>query len=85
MGGGILNCGTLTLSDSNVSNNTAADSGGGIEASNGASTTLTVDTIEDNTQSLTSEQGGGGIYVVGDSSAGSVLDIGDSTIQNNVA
>ena len=86
VGGGILNCGTLVLNDSFVSNNTAADSGGGIEASNGASTTLTSDTINNNTQSLSGEQGGGGIYIVGDATAGSLLSISESTIiEGNVA
>jgi hypothetical protein len=84
-GGGILNCGTLTLSNSFVSHNMAAFSGGGIESSTGGSTTLTSDTINNNTQYMASEQGGGGIYVVGEASVGSTLDISSSDIQNNVA
>ncbi len=84
-GGGILNCGTLTLTDSFVSNNTATISGGGIESSTGGSTTLTSDTINNNSQTLATQPGGGGIYVVGEASQGSTLDISSTDIQNNVA
>jgi hypothetical protein len=85
VGGGILNDGTLTLDGSEVQSNAAADSGGGIEATDGASTTLTSDSFNGNTQSASSEQGGGGIFVMGESEEGSLLDITGSTFQDNVA
>ena len=47
-GGGILDCGDLTLTDSTVTGNTAASSGGGIELSSEGSATLNNDTISDN-------------------------------------
>ena len=55
-GGGILNAGTLNLSDSTVTGNIAEDSGGGVYLQ-GVSATLTNDTITANIGST----GGGGV------------------------
>ncbi len=48
IGGGILDCGTLLLSDSTVTQNVASETGGGIELSTNGSATLTNDSITDN-------------------------------------
>ncbi len=68
VGGGILDCGTMTWTDSTVTDNTAIESGGGIELSSGGSATLVGSTVSNNTQTDSEEgSGGGGIYLVGES------------------
>ena len=89
-GGGILDCGTMTLTDSTVSGNNATTSGGGIELSSGGSATLNSDTISDNTTTTTSPldqvDGGGGIFVAGSISTGANLTLNGTTVtQNNSA
>ncbi len=76
-GGGILNYGTLALTNSTLSGNSAFV-GGGIYNSNG---TLTVSntTISDNTTTNTGYFGGGGIYNVG------ALTVTSSTLSGNTA
>ena len=64
-GGGILDCGDMTLTDSTVSHNIATDSGGGIELSEGGTATLTDDTVSDNSQTTEGDFGGGGVADVG--------------------
>ena len=60
-GGGIINDGILSLSDSTVVGNTTSGSGGGIAQTEGeTSLTLNDDTISDN--SAGSEEDGGGVY-----------------------
>ena len=89
-GGGILDCGTMTLTDSTVTGNNAATSGGGIELSSGGSATLNNDTISDNTTTSTSPlsqvDGGAGIFVAGSISTGANLTLNGTTVtQNNSA
>jgi hypothetical protein len=83
-GGGILECGTMTLTDSTVTDNTALYSGGGIELSSSAVATLTGDTISDNTQTDSDGgSGGGGIYLETESEITEGLTITNSTITGN--
>ncbi len=77
-GGGVYNTGSLTITGSMVSDNSAGDFGGGIDNSGG---TLTIAdcTISDNDDS--GRGGGGGIY----NELTSLLTITDSTVSNNSA
>jgi len=81
-GGGIINMGDLTVSDSTITQNLASDSGGGLYAESG---TLTIDhsTISDNGTVSTSASynSGGGIY----SLAATAVIITDSIISGNAA
>lgn len=72
-GGGILNAGTLVITDSLISGNFADFDGGGISSS--GDLTITDSTISDNI----SELGGGGIYNIGQ------LAIERSTISGNLS
>ncbi len=85
--GGILVCGTLNLSDSTVTNNTAADEGGGIGITSGGSSTLDDVTVSNNTQTDSDGgDGGGGIYFEGQEGENASLTIEDgSTITGNSA
>jgi CSLREA domain-containing protein len=76
-GGGILNFGALSLTNANVSNNTAASLGGGI-ANFGFGSVLTVTnaTVSNNTAAGNS---GGGIYATGSGT----LTVTNSTISGN--
>lgn len=76
-GGGILNFGSLTLTNATVSNNTAAFVGGGI-SNWGFNSTLTVtnSTVSNNRSTGNS---GGGIYATG----GGTLTVTNSTISGN--
>lgn len=58
-GGGIYNTGTLSLTNSIVSDNTATSGGGGIYSTSGTSTTITNSTISSN---KSASDNGGGIY-----------------------
>jgi hypothetical protein len=80
-GGGILNCGTLLLTDSTVTGNTATTSGGGIEQSSGGGSTLTGDTVSNNI--VQDGNGGGGIDDIGDAAVATTMTITDSTITGN--
>ena len=74
-GGGILNGGTLTLTDSTIAGNTATDAGGGAFIWDGL-LTVTDCTINNNSAN---SQGGGGICV----DTYGALTISDSTIADN--
>ncbi len=89
-GGGILDCGDLNLSNSTVTTNTAAETGGGIDLSAEGSATLTDDTVSDNTaggESLDEGdyyESGGGIAV--DNSSDSAIEnltVSGSTVNDN--
>ena len=69
-GGGIMTEGVLTVTDSTISDNTAAELGGGIFASKGASATITNSTVSGNVSTF----GGGGL----------VVDRGSVTLTNSV-
>jgi hypothetical protein len=90
-GGGILDCGTLNLSSSTVTNNTASVSGGGLELSSGGSATLDDDTVSDNsTPSATSGSeatttGGAGIFLDGSLSSGENLTLNGTTVTQNTS
>ena len=71
-GGGITNAGTMTVTDSTISGNTASYEGGGIY-NNGGTMTVTDSTISGNTAS----SGGGGITNAG------TMTVTDSTISGN--
>ncbi len=73
-GGGIMNHGELTLTDSNVSDNTAVGGGGGIR--NYGELTLTKSNVSDNT---TSSYNGGGIRNTG------AVTLTDSNVSGNTA
>jgi hypothetical protein len=75
-GGGIFNAGTLTLSNSTVSGNTANYGGGIFNADNGT-LTLTYSTVSGNT--ATNESGGGGIRNA------NTLTVTNSTLSGNSA
>ena len=67
-GGGILNAGVLTVSDSMIQANEAPRAGGGIEATAGSTTTLTDTDLIGN--SVGSSPGnGGGLHITGDGDA----------------
>lgn len=77
-GSGIINQGTLTIRDSDLSNNHGAIFGGGVKNTNGTLTVLRT-TIASNTVSETNVATGGG----GISSRGGILVVRDSTISGN--
>lgn len=72
LGGGILNSGTLTLTDTTFSDNNAIDGGGGIY--NTSTATITDSTFSGNSAAL-----GGGIYNTG----GATMTVTNSTISGN--
>ena len=80
-GGGILNQGTLTVSNSNISGNASGDTinigrGGGIN--NGGTLTVMSSTISGNTSGVTTRPGnGGGIYNSG------TMTLSESTVSGN--
>jgi CSLREA domain-containing protein len=74
-GGGIYNGGTLTLTNSTVSGNTASGGGSGGGIYNGGTLTLTNSTISGNTASV-----GGGIF-----GEGGALTLTNSTLSGNTA
>lgn len=76
-GGGIASFGTVTLTESTISNNNAAMSGGGLLISSGGSLTLDASTVRDNTAGYL----GGGIV----SFDGETMDVTKSTIRGNPA
>lgn len=78
VGGGINTSGTLTVSGSSISGNTASHQGGGVCVARG-STTITDSVISGNT--VTYYSGGGGIFV--NSYAGTVLNLHRSRIVSN--
>ena len=80
-GGGIHNEGTLTVTDSTITHNTAdlVGGGGGGGILNRSTLTVTDSTISYNTANSGSD-GGGGIY-----NNGGTLTVTDSTISNNTA
>jgi hypothetical protein len=80
-GGGIYNRGTLTLSDSTISDNTTPGAGGGVSAAGGSETTLTDSKITNNTAVV----GGGGIYLSSVNSSAPLDLYGTSKINNNQA
>jgi len=81
-GGGIRNGGTLTITNSTISDNSADESGGGMYIAGGAAT-LTGITISGNNagSGSSADKHGGGMVVVG----GSTLTITNSTISGNSA
>jgi hypothetical protein len=86
VGGGILVCGTLSLSDSTVTLNHAIVTGGGVELSSNGSATLTDDTISDNVSGGNGNDSGGGIAVENASaSATSNLTLEGTTVTANNA
>ena len=78
-GGGILNYGTMTVTDSTLSGNTA-DFGGGILNWYGATTTVTDSTFAGNSAINASQGNGGGIY-----NADGTLTVTGSTLTGNSA
>jgi hypothetical protein len=86
-GGGIYNAGPLTLSGCTVSGNSTSFGGGGIFNATAAGTavTLTNDTVESNTATITAGGVGGGLggglYVC----SASTLTLSDDTVQSNTA
>jgi hypothetical protein len=78
-GGGILNSGTLTLTNSTVTNNGAVASGGGIY--NTGTLTVVGCTISGNTGTANAQGEGGGI----DNEDNGTLTITNSTIANNLS
>ena len=78
-GGGILNHGGLTLSDSSIVSNTTATKGGGIYSTGGV-TTVTNSTISNNVSNQVDGYGGG-IFLSG----GGTVTVTNSTISNNVS
>ena len=75
-GGGITNAGTMTVTDSTISGNTASYEGGGIY-NNGGTMTVTDSTISGNTAG---SNGGGGIF-----NYSGTMTVADSTISGNTA
>ncbi|WP_341529472.1 choice-of-anchor Q domain-containing protein [Nostoc sp. UHCC 0302] len=75
IGGGILNAGTLTVSDSIITDNTADSQGGGIYSSG----TLTINNSTISNNASGQYGSGGGIYNSG------TLTINNSTISNNAS
>ncbi|MBI1761578.1 MAG: putative Ig domain-containing protein [Acidobacteria bacterium] len=76
VGGGILNNGTLTVTNSTISNNAATSSGGGFANDNNATLTVTNSTISGNTAVF----GAGGIYHF----SGTLI-LTNSTVSGNTA
>ncbi|MDJ0554508.1 MAG: peroxidase family protein [Microcoleaceae cyanobacterium MO_207.B10] len=74
-GAGIFNSGEAEISDSEISNNFANDTGGGVYTLPPGNTTIINSTITGNS----ANNDGGGVFVYGDT------EIVDSTISNNVA
>ena len=79
-GAGILECGIMTLTDSTVTDNTASDSGGGVEVSNGGSATLDDDTVSDNSAG---DEGGGGVASDAESTNAQALTLSGTTVTGN--
>ena len=77
-GGGIFNSGTVTVTDSTISGNTAFAQGGGIN--NTGTVTVTGSTISGNTATTANSGFGGGIFNVG-----GTVTVTDSTISGNTA
>ena len=75
-GGGITNAGTMTVTDSTISGNTASYEGGGIY-NNGGTMTVTDSTISGNTAG---SNGGGGIF-----NYSGTMTVADSIISDNTA
>ena len=75
-GGGITNAGTMTVTDSTISGNTASYEGGGIY-NNGGTMTVTDSTISGNTAG---SNGGGGIF-----NYSGTMTVADSIISGNTA
>ncbi|WP_461506297.1 choice-of-anchor Q domain-containing protein [Rhodopirellula baltica] len=83
-GGGILSQGTLTVSGSDISENTANRAGGAIEVTAGSSTTLTDVSMDRNLagpDGSASPGNGGALHVSGDG----VVTITGGTVSNNIA
>ena len=76
-GGGILNAGTLTITNSTFSDNWAVNSGGGIL--NAGTLTITNSTLEGNTANGSTGYGGG------IANFGGTLTLTNSTLANNIA
>ena len=74
-GAGILNEGTVTLTNCNVAGNSASSSGGGLYNSSSATLTLTSSTVSGNTASMN----GGGLYNKG------TLTLTNSMVSGNTA
>ena len=78
LGGGITNSGTMTITNSTISNNSSPHGGGGIRNYEGATLTISNTTICTNTVAATSgSHGGGGIFTTG------TLILNNSTISGN--
>nr|WP_047817032.1 choice-of-anchor Q domain-containing protein [Rhodopirellula islandica] len=84
-GGGVLNLGSLTVTDSTISGNVANRAGGGIEVTNGSTTSLTDVNLDGNnagvSPAVAAPGNGGGLHVT---DAGTVT-ISGGTVNNNVA
>jgi CSLREA domain-containing protein len=77
LGGGIYNGGSLTVTDSVISGNSAIERGGGI--CNAGTLTLTRTTVDSNVLTSPTSSGGGGVYTEGNAQ------IDQSTISRNTA
>uniref|UniRef100_UPI0036F37329 choice-of-anchor Q domain-containing protein n=1 Tax=Rhodopirellula bahusiensis TaxID=2014065 RepID=UPI0036F37329 len=84
-GGGVWNAGIASIQDSEISGNTANRAGGGIEATDASSTSLTDVNLDGNnvgvSPAVAAPGNGGGLHVTG---AGTVT-ISGGTVNNNVA
>ena len=74
-GGGILNQGTLNVTNATITGNTASRAGGGVESTAGSTTTLDAITLNENTAGP-SPGNGGGFHITG---------AGDATITGGTA
>lgn len=80
-GGGILTlAGTLTVTDSSVDGNDATRAGGGVEATEGSTTTLTGGTLWQN-ETGAAPGNGGGLHLTGEGT----VEIDDMTVADNTA
>lgn len=69
-GGGVLNAGNLTISNTAIISNTASVSGGGLQSNSTSVLTMTASAILTNTANgNTTSDGGGGLYLSGSASA----------------
>jgi hypothetical protein len=91
VGGGILNCGNLNLSDSTVTGNQTADTGGGIEIDQPSGGTTTLDDVNVNANTTGGQEfegyfvSGGGIDILGVGEETTTTTISDSQIDGNTS
>ncbi|TWU58392.1 CHRD domain-containing protein [Rubripirellula reticaptiva] len=83
-GGGVLNAGTMTITNSTITSNNANRAGGGIEAIAGSTTTIRGGTLSNNIAGPTSSAApgnGGGLHITGDG----VAALSEATVDRNSA